>query len=272
VTRHSSVTVRPATADDVAAINAVSRAVGQPLTDSGAEPAYVHHVLRTGTAVVAVERDGQVIGWAARRDADGVSMLTDLFVDPAHHGEGAGRRLLDALWSRPDGSPRATFSSQNLGALALYARAGLAPGWPLLYLTGPRHRYAGLDAVRVPAEASADVERRLTGADRLADHRYWTREPDSSGIVVRLHGEPIAAGAAGPDVLHHFVCVEHAAEALRAAVAVVAADQVTVRLPGPHPAVAELLAEDFRIVGFDVSMTTPGLTLSSDAAYSPAFA
>lgn len=264
-------TLQPVTADDFEAIGALSRAVGQPPLDSGAEPAYLAHVLATGRALMATADGGRVVGWGAVRTGELGSMLTDLFVDPSWQGRGVGRQVLGALW--PDGaaSGRYTFSSQHPNALSLYTRCGLRPGWPLLYLRGPRPHYVGLDVHRVPASTSADVERRLTGADRRLDHDYWTRRPGSSGVIVRHEGEPIAAAAAGADCLHHLVAVERPAKALLAVLTVMSAETVTVRLPGPHPAVPELLTAGFRIEDFDVSMTSPDVTLPLGWAYSPAF-
>jgi hypothetical protein len=57
----AAITVRIATATDMPKIQAVSRAVGQPSSDSGADAGYVRHLLASGSVLVG-ETAGRVVG------------------------------------------------------------------------------------------------------------------------------------------------------------------------------------------------------------------
>src|SRR5215469_14499238 len=146
------VTVRDATEADFGAIIDVGRATGQDEDWDTVFPAYVRHLIRHGTFLVGV-RDGRVTGYGgATRIGAGpgaISMLTDLFVDPAARGKGTGRAILTALWGAE--SRKMTFSSLHASALPLYTSFGVDAWWPLLYLAG--------EVSRVAAPAGWSVER-----------------------------------------------------------------------------------------------------------------
>src|SRR5438128_6392411 len=125
--------IRPGEEDDLPGIAAVALACDQPLTESGADPAYVRHLLAYGEVAVAIDEHGEAIGFGATRRVGTVSVLTDLFVSPGQQGAGVGHALLSRLWS-DEPQARITFSSQHPSALPLYTRFGLIPLWPLLYL------------------------------------------------------------------------------------------------------------------------------------------
>jgi hypothetical protein len=97
----TAIEVRPAGPADLPGIAAVALGCGQDGEWAGADPAYVGHLLAHGTVVVGV-RGGSVVGFGATRTlamgGGTVSMLCDLFVDPAAHGGGCGRALLAAGW------------------------------------------------------------------------------------------------------------------------------------------------------------------------------
>ena len=269
--------VRPAGPDDLAAIIAIARATGQEEAAGDEYPDYISHVMARGRFVVA-ERDGAVTGFgAAVRLGEGpraVCMLTDLYVDPAAHGGGAGRALLRDLFH---GEPRRmTFSSLHSNALPLYTSVGMDPWWPLLYLTGDLRLLTIPDGWSVAAAAPdqvAALEREWTGADRTADHRFWAAGPSGSGVIARLGGRPLAAGTTGAAgqpgtglAIRH-LAVDSAADG-RAQDSVIAvlgslepgSGQARVCLPGPHPAVRPLLRAGWRITGFDLHMSSePGL-------------
>ena len=191
----SRVDVRPATDDDGAGIAEVRDAIGGQHDDSGSDAAYRAHLMAHGRLFVAV-RGGRVIGFAGARDVGGHRLLSDLFVDPQVHGGGVGRVLLATVL---DGSEeRYTFSSSDPRALPIYARAGMRPRWPLLYLRGPAPEVAteALEALAVePAEADdvAAVEQAVTGVDRAVEHRYWARRPGASAAIVRIDGAAVGA-------------------------------------------------------------------------------
>lgn len=89
-------------------------------------------------AVDAGDRPAGFIGM----DGEKIEML---FVDPAHHGEGIGRRLVESVATgRP--SLRVDVNEENMGAVAFYWKIGFRPAGrseldsegrphPLLHLT-----------------------------------------------------------------------------------------------------------------------------------------
>jgi GNAT superfamily N-acetyltransferase len=279
--------VRDAVPGDLAGIAAVARAAGQGDEWSGADPAYLTHLMAHGQVVVAVG-GGTVAGFGATRRIGGrepVSMLCDLFVDPGAHGRGYGRAMLDRLW-RDDG-PRMTFSSQHAHALPLYTSFGLDAWWPLLYLRGDVRALAAPAGWRAESAGSDEVaahELDWTGADRRADHRAWAGRPGGGGLLAQRGGEIVAAGtaggAAGEYGLTHLALTPSADEAdaagavLTAVTALTRADgPASVCLPAPHPAVRPLLAAGWRITDYDLFMATaPGLVDARRTVPSPALA
>lgn len=266
--------VRRATEGDVEGIGRVSLATGQPAEDSGADPRYVRLLLEQATVVVVAPPGGPVIGWGATRTTPAGELLTDLFVEPASQGRGVGHALLSELWpGAPDAPKRFTFSSRHPTALPLYARSGLAPIWPLLYLSGDARRLPadGARVVLVSADEAADGEKRLIGSDRLADYRYWAQAPSASGLLVYDAGRLIAAGAGRPHQLNHLTCASQrdAVIAATSALSVLGGPSVAVCLPGRHPALHVLLAHGWRVDDYDLAMTTPDVELRPDWIYSP---
>jgi GNAT superfamily N-acetyltransferase len=280
------VLVRSAGEHDLSAIAAVVTAAGQHDDWSGTNPAYVRHLMERGRVVVA-DLGGQVCGFGAVQQIgdgpDAVSMLCDLFVDPAAHGRGCGRAMLADLWS--DARSKMTFSSLHAHAAPLYTSFGLDAWWPLLYMDG--------DASRLPVTsdwavelATADQVARWeldwTSTDRTADHRAWAARPGGQSILVSRDQGVLAAGAvmtSGPDrgIVH--LALSPAADDSTAASLVLltlarlqgpAAETAHVCLPGPHPAVRALLAAGWRFSEFDLFMATaPDLLNPRRAVPSP---
>src|SRR5436190_17343305 len=93
--------VRPATLDDFRGIREVSIAAGQPTVESGADADYVKLLLATANVAVATDQTDGMIAWGATRDGQLGSLLSDLFVHPAHHGKGVGQAMLRELWPGP---------------------------------------------------------------------------------------------------------------------------------------------------------------------------
>jgi hypothetical protein len=256
------VDVRPATEDDGAGIGAVRDAIGGQHDDSGSDAGYRAHLLEHGRLFVAV-RDREVVGFAGTRDIGGHRLLSDLFVRPDLHGSGVGGALLSAVL---DGSElRFTFSSTDPRALPLYARAGMRPLWPLLYLRGPAPSVEAGAAIEVdavdPGEAAA-IELRITGVDRSVEHRYWAARQDATAVVVSMSGRTVGAASS---VRRGEACrLEHVAlEAGLDAGPVVAA--ITRRsgapvlrafVPGPRPLLRWLLERRFVIDDLDTFMAT----------------
>lgn len=267
--------IREATLSDAADVAAVALAAGQPAEDSGADGRYYDLLLRTATVLVAEAGDG-VVGWGAVRARREASMLTDLFVHPAHHGQGIGARLLDGLWPPGTGVARGrfTFASLHPNALPLYVRTGLVPRWPLLYLVGPGAGAPGsrLEVTVVAPEEAAAVEARLGGGDGDPDaalYAYWAGGRQPGAVVVSDGGRAVACGALRPGEVVHLSCAEDADVAGVVAAAVSAAGRdVRLCVPGPHPALRALLGWGFRIDGMDLALST-GTRLAVADLYSP---
>jgi GNAT superfamily N-acetyltransferase len=264
---------RAADVADVPGIGRVSRAAGQLGADSGADDAYLELLLQTATVRVVEEpQSGGIVAWGAIRSSPLGSMLTDLFVHPDHHGRGVGGALLRALWPDHTAPGRFTFSSQHASALPLYARAGLQPSWPLLYLSGPSAVLPPppMQVERVDTAVASDVDAHLASGDRSADYTYWTRSGSGHAIVVHDGDRTTAAGALRGGNLVHLTCSESDADAaLTATLRASETPKVTLCLPGRHPTLTSLLRAGFRIVDYDLAMSTPDLLLPVAWAYSP---
>lgn len=282
------VVFRLAGEDDVPAIRRIALALGQAEEDSGSDAEYVQFLLATGTVMVAETASGSsVIAWGAAKRSRGRLMLTDLFVDPDHQARGVGAGLLRRLWpSGPREPARFTFSSRHPAALPIYARAGLAPSWPLLYMSGDRRSLAGpdgsahLEVRQVDADSAAVADMQLASTGRAdvaeiaeldADYRWWGRGRRGSGLIVLDGARPVAAGAATRSVLVHLTCPDerNAGPAVITALLALDAPEVSLCLPGPHPAVRDLLEVGFRIDDYDISMSTPDVSLAPTWVYSP---
>lgn len=281
-------TIRAAEPTDLRAIIAIAKATGQDEDWAEVFPGYIRHLMARGSLLVA-DRAGAVTGYGGTlRVGTGpraISMLTDLFVDPAAHGSGAGRALLGALWSGT--GPRMTFSSQHANALPLYTSFGVDAWWPLLYLRGDVRRLdtpSGWSVDAVAPESAAALERMWTGADRTADHQFWAGWPDGATVIASMNGQPAAAGTtggAGPEFGICHLAADPAVSPDAAADGVVAvlswlrpADgRARVCLPAPHRATRALLRSGWRVEDFDLYMASePGLTDPYRLAPSPALA
>jgi GNAT superfamily N-acetyltransferase len=280
------VMVRDARDADLARIAAIATATGQHEDWGGANPAYIRHLMRSGRVVVAVASDAVVGFGAVQRiggGADAISMLCDLFVDPAAHGSGYGRAMLSELWG--PARRRMTFSSLHAHAIPLYTSFGVDAWWPLLYLHGEAGSIpvpAGWSVAQATPEAVGELELRWTGIERTGDHRAWAARPGGAALIASLAREPRAAATvAGPPsefgVMHLALSARSDDDAAAAAVLAVLASiggpgrVVRISLPGPHPAVRPLLAAGWRFDEFDVFMATdPGLLDARRSVPSPA--
>lgn len=280
--------VRPATEADLAAIAAVSTATGEADDWAGTNPAYIRHLMDHGRVVVA-ELNSAIAGFGAVQTIgsgqDAVTMLCDLFVDPAAHGRGLGRAMLSDLFSKA--RRRMTFSSLHAHAMPLYTSFGLDAWWPLLYLGGDVGKLpVPPDADWVVEHGSADQVARhelgWTGADRTAEHRAWAARPGGESVVVSRDSDVFAAAAvigSGLDRgIVHMAVASHADDGMAAAAVLMALAQLEgppeetahVCLPAPHPAVRALLAAGWRFNVFDVFMASePGLIDPRRAVPSP---
>jgi GNAT superfamily N-acetyltransferase len=230
----------PADLDGVRAVAAAHDLLG----DWPARPDWLDWLARTGQLWVARE-DGAVTAFAGVVREDGVAHLTDLFVAPDRLGTGIGRTLLAAAF--PVEGPRTTFASSDPRALALYARAGLRPFAPMLYLAGTPLPGAGVQRVAV---AELDLPRRGVIAFLDEAGAYGLVTEEGAGIVRPVPGGARLGPARGDGV---------AIRALAGAAATVHGS-VKLTLPGPHPALPLLLEAGMRITDADTAMASrPGL-------------
>jgi GNAT superfamily N-acetyltransferase len=300
----TDVLVRSAEEDDLAAIAAITVATGQQEEWGGTNPAYVRHLMAHGRFVVA-EVAGRVSGFgAAQRIGAGsaaVTVLCDLFVDPAAHGRGHGRAMLTELWSAS--GRKQTFASRHAHAMPLYTSFGLDAWWPLLYLQGDPGRLTeqpGWRADTVPAAAAAQCELDWTGIDRASDYEAWAARPGAESVLLRLDGAELATSIvlrSGPEAGIMRLATAPSVDDCTSAAAVLtalgglaampgqmtSAKQMTsaelagpapplanVCVPAPHPAVRELLAVGWRVDDFDLFMASePGLLDPRRAVPSP---
>jgi len=269
-------TVRSVTDADLAAVARISAAAGQAPTGSGIDPHYVARLRETGRVAVATDRDG-VVGWGAVTAAAHGQILSDLFVDVDARGRGVGAAVLGHLWPDPAAPGRLTFSSQDPRALPLYARAGLVPRWPLLYLSGdPR----GLAPARVHVETvsaavAADAEAGITGVVRTSTYRYWLAAAPAARAVVLHEGRGlVGVGVVAVGELTHLAVTGEAdpSDVLLAGLQATASARVRLCLPGPHPALRLLLEHGFRVNDHDTHLATPDVVLPPTWVYSPGLA
>jgi len=261
--------IRPATPADLDPVRALAAAYGN-LRHWPDRPDYLDHELATGRMLLAEDEAG-LAGFAAVLERDGVTHLADLVVRSDRLGQGVGRALLAAIL--PARGERTTFASADPRALPLYARAGMRPVTPLLYLRGDRASAArlpdpGTAAGSAGPGAVADLDRVAAGRRRGADHAFlatagasallvgdgdrtlgygWVRVPAGAGPGLEAFLGPLGAGTE-----------DDARRVVIAAVRYAAARAQTVHVPllGPHPALAPLLAAGFRIEDTDTFMTS----------------
>ncbi|MCJ8518946.1 ribosomal-protein-alanine N-acetyltransferase [Pseudorhizobium tarimense] len=85
----------------------------------------------TTSDVHIAEREGRVIGWAARDGAP--DCISDLWVDPAHQRRGVGRtlilHLLDIIADEGHPLARIQTHASNAAAVSLYERCGFTIVW-----------------------------------------------------------------------------------------------------------------------------------------------
>ena len=190
--------------------------------------------------------DGAAIaGFCGVADDGGVVHLTDLFVDPDALGHGTGKALLAAAF--PAGGARTTFASGDPRALPLYARAGLRPLAPMLYLKGAVP--GGAEAERIPVEA-VPADRPAALAFLAGAGAYGIRAGEGSAVLRPLPDSVLLGPAvAGADDLLALVRAASAAHGI-----------VKLALGGPHPGLEALLEAGMRIADMDTYMATePGL-------------
>lgn len=241
----------------------------------GNTPPYLRHVLQTGTLYVA-EQNGLVLAYAGAITRGNISFLTDVFVRPGQQSGQLGKTLLHSVLPQ-DGLIHFTVSSSDPRALALYIRAGMRPYWPhfALRLEKPTQEMPLNTDMEIIEADPADPElvrwdAQISGRMRPIDLLYWVREERAVPLWFRRQGQTVGYGyirwGAGT-LWHPQACIlgpigvhspEDATDCVLAAVnwASRQAEVLYIDVPGPHPCLATLLENGFRIIFVDTFVST----------------
>lgn len=250
--------VRPAVAEDRAALVAIAEAVDETGPVSAADPRYVAHLGGRGRFLVAVDSRDVPVAYGGSLERRGAEFLTDLFVAPEHRGAGHGGALLRELWA--GSRDQVTSSSQDPRALASYTRSGARPRWPMLYLHLP-----GSD--RRSADDRAEIGDGGDGA--AADDGGWDY-PHAGTRIVRA-----GAAVAVVDLEPEGVVVRRATtpdpddlvELLRRVSGLAGPHGgVRVVVPGPHPALPAVLDLGAQVRDVDLWCASDGAAERWDPA------
>ncbi|WP_022712299.1 MULTISPECIES: GNAT family N-acetyltransferase [unclassified Pseudochrobactrum] len=91
-----------------------------------AELAFLHSAQDYLDYILVAEQDGVICGWGARDTNQ--NYISDIWVDPAHHGQGIGTLLVDALLAQivmlGFQSAEIGTHARNLPAIKLYEKCG----------------------------------------------------------------------------------------------------------------------------------------------------
>ncbi len=272
--------VRVATPDDIPSIREILASNGNDapagqLRGPDVVGPYLRHLIARHRTLVSELPGTRVVAFGAIADVGLAWHLADLFVHASRLGKGLGRPLLSRLYG--DRQPRTTFASDDPRALPLYLRARMAARWATLYLRGgpSAARHAGADprasALEVvdgdPADLTA-LELLWTGADRSVDRAYWAVMSGSDPFVVRDADGPVAVGYGrdrqiGPAARAvDRLVVRPGAEPVGPVLAAIArciahGETLDVTVPGPHPALPDLLEVGLRIEDRDIYCAGP---------------
>lgn len=119
-------TIRPATAEDVAAVTALEQQLFG--VDAWSPESVVQELTgdRRQAVVAVLAGEPGLVGYAVTLRSDDVVDLQRVAVAPAHRRSGVARRLLGAVRRAADGAHRMLLevSADNAGALAFYAAEG----------------------------------------------------------------------------------------------------------------------------------------------------
>lgn len=98
----------------------------QPDQRQRAELAFLHFAQEHTRQILVVEKQGTICGWGARDSNQ--NYISDIWVDPAFHGQGIGTQLMDGLLAQIVllGFTTAEIGThaRNLPAIRLYEKCG----------------------------------------------------------------------------------------------------------------------------------------------------
>ena len=283
---------RPATHADLPEINDVwyvNEVRGDPNPPAPRQLPGLQHQLEHGEMLVA-ERDGRVIGFAARIVRGDVAYLVDLFIRPEAQSEHVGRTLLEIVF--PDDVPiRCTMSSTDFRAHARYIRSGVRPQWPNYWLRAISRELRDLPAADVsvqevdPHDSELLIwDSELSGRARSQDIAYWLAKRGAVPLWFRRgertlgYGFVHTRGGASlwyPDAFvvgpigartpeDASACVFAAVEWARSRAAV-----IQLPVPGPHSALSTLLDARCRIVYIETFYSSAADPFFDPALYLP---
>ena len=184
-----------------------------PLTGTGEEmSAVLAHMARTDpTRFWVAVHEERIVGFGIAWLRSQVCYLSGLFVHPDWQGRGLGRGLMErAMHPSPvaGGISAVMSSAANPVSNGLYARRGMYPFMPVLYLKGripAGHALAPLGMLQPVPLTAADlvdlyaIDGAATGLDRSPDHSWLLGEAGRQGWLFRRHGEAAGYGYLGGD-------------------------------------------------------------------------
>ena len=248
-------------------------------------PSLYLHELETNELFV-LERDGNVVAYAAVLNRGSIAFLADLFVAAAHRSAGLGQQLLRAVLPT-DGRVCCTVASNDARALPLYIRSGMLPCWPHIHLRGAAEELGSLptdgDLNTIEADPGDpewlrwDTE--MSGRPRPQDRNYWIVRRRGVPLWFTRGGRRVGYGMAqhlSDDSLWHPEALTlgpigtfAAADAVACVLAGVEwarrrAAMVSISVTGPHAAIVPLLSAGFRVVEVETfcsTATTPFVDL-----------
>ena len=189
--------LRPGRADDVPAAVDVFLASFDDLYDRMGLPrppfprdavlATYHHIVETGLLHLA-EVDGRVVSIASGIVRGDVWFLSGFWTLPDFQRQGIGDRVLRAVETeaqRRGATTLATWSSLDPGAMGVYLRHGMLPGFPMLTLAGSLTAQPtappGVTVVPLAAERAAAIDAVVSLPGRLVDHELWLSDRTGGG-------------------------------------------------------------------------------------------
>ena len=150
---------------------------------------------------VVAEREGRILGCNFLDERGPIRGVGPIAVDPESQGQGVGRRLMEAVLQRAEGSQgiRLLQDAFNAQSLSLYSSLGFHVQEPVAVMSGvPRTTDASSVQVRPMTNddlgACEDLCRRVHGFDRTNELRDALRLPGFSPVVAEREGR-IAAWA-----------------------------------------------------------------------------
>jgi GNAT superfamily N-acetyltransferase len=279
--------VRRVEAQDLAAIREIEASYGN-LRPWPTRPDFLDHEFEAGRMALAEQR-GEVVGFAGAFDYEDLTYLADVFVRPDLLGRGIGRALLETTLSET--ARCATLASSDPRALPLYARFGMRPLMPVLYLSGSPEQAGRLPPARSDPPIAAgeddlneviDLDATVSARRRPSELRFVFTRAETMTLVPRTarplvsyacvrtvvprggHEAEAFIGPCGATSEPDLVSITDGA--LRQAAR--SAGRIHVTMLGAHPRLQALLGIGFRVEGVDTLMATD-LDLVDGTRYAP---